>query len=66
MIDALPRTSLLLETDCPYLAPEPGGMSEPAHVAGTVALMSERWGMGVDDVTAQLAENFERLMGFAP
>src|SRR5690606_33744810 len=36
MIETLPRDRLLLETDCPYLSPEPGRASEPADAAHTV------------------------------
>ena len=62
----LPRESLLLETDCPYLAPEPGGESEPAHVLGSITFMAKQWGCSVESAQTQLEANFERLMGFAP
>ncbi len=66
MVQTLPRERILLETDCPYLAPEPGGQSEPAHVAGSAAFMAEEWGVSLDEVREQLESNFERLMGFRP
>jgi TatD DNase family protein len=61
MLQTLPRERLLLETDCPYLAPAPGEMSEPAHVAGTAAYAAELWGSDLSSVTAQIEENFQRL-----
>lgn len=60
------RTQLLLETDCPYLAPEPGGQSEPSHVTGTVRFAAELWGTTESAALSQFEENFERLFGCAP
>lgn len=66
MLETLPRTQLLLETDCPYLGPEPGSVNESANVAGTAAYAAAIWGVSMQDVQAQLSENFERLFGIAP
>lgn len=66
MLETLPRDRILLETDCPYLAPEPGTQNEPANVAGTAAYAASLWKVSADDAQAQLAENFERLFGTAP
>lgn len=66
LLRSLPREQLLLETDCPYLSPEPGTRNEPANVAGTCAYASEIWETSFDAAQAQLQENFERLFGFAP
>ena len=66
MLETLPREQLLLETDCPYLGPEPGTVNEPANVARTVALAAELWRVDVADVQAQMADNFTRLFGSAP
>ena len=63
MLETLPREQLLLETDCPYLAPEPGGSSEPAHVARTAEFAAELWKSDPASVQAQLEENFGRLFG---
>jgi TatD DNase family protein len=63
MLQTFPRDQLLLETDCPYLAPEPGGASEPADVARTAAYAAELWGCGVADVAEQNSANFQRLFG---
>jgi TatD DNase family protein len=61
MLQTLPREQLLLETDCPYLAPEPGQSSEPADVAKTAAYAAELWQCSLDEVTARNAENFNTL-----
>ncbi len=66
LLRSLPRTQLLLETDCPYLSPEPGTRNEPAHVAQTVAYAAQLWGVSESSALSQLEENFERLFSFAP
>lgn len=66
LLRELPRDRVLLETDCPYLGPEPGVENEPANVSVTAAYAAELWGWTVEQVNAQLAENFEALFGFAP
>lgn len=62
----LPRSQLLLETDCPYLGPEPGERSEPRHVRGTAEYAAELWGISIEEAVRQLAENFERLFRESP
>jgi TatD DNase family protein len=66
MLQTLPRDRILLETDCPYLAPEPGGLSEPADVARTAEYAASLWGVPSDDAAAVLRGNFERLFGAPP
>lgn len=66
MIATLPRDKILLETDCPYLGPEPGVRSEPAHVRGTAAFAAELWKCKEADVEAQLSDNFATLFGVRP
>jgi len=66
MLQTLPRTQLLFETDCPYMGPDPGAPSEPSHVARTAAYAAELWGVSVAEVTAQVENNFERLFGVPP
>jgi TatD DNase family protein len=66
MLQTLPRERILLETDCPYLAAEPGAGSEPAHVVATAAYAAEVWGISLEATQAQLAKNFEALFGQPP
>jgi TatD DNase family protein len=66
MLETLPREQLLLETDCPYLAPDKDGQSEPANVQKTAAYAAELWQVSEAEVAAQLASNFEALFGTPP
>jgi TatD DNase family protein len=66
MLQTLPRERILLETDCPYLAPEPGKHSEPADVARTAEYAARLWGVPMADAGRVLADNFERLFGVPP
>lgn len=66
MLETLPRDKVLLETDCPYLGPEAGVRSEPAHVAGTAAFAAELWKCGEDEVRARMSDNFAELFGTPP
>lgn len=66
LLRSVPREQLLLETDCPYLSPEPGTRNEPCNVAGTCAYASEIWETSPEAAQLQLEENFERLFRFAP
>lgn len=66
MLQTLPRTQILLETDCPYLGPEKDAMNEPANVKVTAQFAAELWGCSEQEATAQLAGNFEALFGCAP
>ncbi len=66
MLETLPRTQILLETDCPYLGPIAGEDSEPSNVAGTHRYAAELWKCSEDEARAQLEENFERLFRVGP
>jgi len=66
MIETLPREKILLETDCPYLAPEKDAPSEPANVAGTLRYVAELWKVSEAEAAAQVEDNFERLFGARP
>jgi TatD DNase family protein len=59
----LPLDRLLLETDAPYLAPEPfrGRRNEPAHVARVAATLAEIKGLPLGEVKTATADNFFRL-----
>jgi TatD DNase family protein len=59
----LPLDRLLLETDAPYLAPEPfrGRRNEPAHVARVAATLAEVRDLPVAEIAAATTDNFFRL-----
>lgn len=62
-----PADRLLLETDCPYLAPLPyrGKRNEPAYVAYTARAIAEIRGVSVEQLAAETSANFERLFHLA-
>jgi TatD DNase family protein len=57
------RDRLLVETDAPYLAPEPhrGRPNEPAYVAHTAAALASRLGVTPDEIARVTTRNFYRL-----
>jgi TatD DNase family protein len=59
----LPLERLLLETDAPYLAPEPfrGRRNEPAYVAQVAATLAEVKGLTLAEIEAATTDNFFRL-----
>jgi TatD DNase family protein len=65
---AAPSYRLLVETDAPYLAPEPfrGRTNEPAFVARTAARLAELRGVRDSDMARLTTENFFRLFKKVP
>jgi TatD DNase family protein len=63
----LPLDRLLLETDAPYLAPEPfrGKRNEPAYVAEVAAKLAEIKGIARAEVERATSANFFRLFAKA-
>ena len=61
----VPKDRLMVETDCPYLAPIPfrGKRNEPAYVAHTAAKVAEVWGTTPDEVARVTTENAKRFFG---
>jgi TatD DNase family protein len=57
--------SIVLETDCPYLAPVPkrGRRNEPSFVALTAAKLGELLGMPLDELSARTDDNALELFG---
>ncbi|MGO9231647.1 MAG: TatD family hydrolase [Bryobacteraceae bacterium] len=58
-----PADRLLIETDCPYLAPVPhrGKRNEPAFVVETARRLGEVRGQAAEEIAELTADNFERL-----
>jgi len=61
----VPLDRLLVETDCPYLTPEPhrGGRNEPAYVTLVAAQVAEARGAPLAEVARRTTENTRRLFG---
>ncbi len=62
VIKKLPLSSLLVETDSPYLAPVPhrGKTNEPKYVASVAQLIADIKGVRYEAVLEQTAENFHQ------
>ncbi|HZF37613.1 MAG TPA: TatD family hydrolase [Blastocatellia bacterium] len=60
---SVPMERLLVETDCPYLAPLPhrGKRNEPAFVLETATKLAELKNVGVEEIARVTSDNFKRL-----
>ena len=61
----LPIDVMLIETDCPYLAPQKwrGKRNEPAYVRATAEYLAELKGLTLEDVARITSLNSHRLFG---
>jgi TatD DNase family protein len=59
VVEQMPLDRLLIETDCPYLSPEPrrGRRNEPAHVRYVAEKVAELRGISVEEVERITFEN---------
>ncbi len=66
VIKAIPKDRMLLETDCPYLAPEPyrGRLCHSGYIAITAGKVAEILGEERDSVLKFTRENAKKLFGF--
>lgn len=65
VVAAIPLERLLVETDCPYLAPHPlrGQRNEPAHVMLVAERIAALRGMAIDELAEVTTANAEALFG---
>lgn len=63
VIRSVPLDRLLIETDCPYLTPEPnrGKRNEPSNVVYTGRKICEELGIGEELFKMQINDNYHRL-----
>lgn len=63
LVQVLPLDRLLVETDCPFLAPHPhrGKRNEPAYVRLVAERIAELKGIAIDDVAMATTANARRL-----
>lgn len=66
VVKGVPIESILIETDCPYLAPQNyrGRRNEPAYVQHTAAMIAEIKGLALEDVARITTLNAWQLFGF--
>ncbi len=64
----VPLDRLLVETDAPYLAPEPyrGKLCEPAYVTNTARVLAEVKGVSFDEICHATTANFFSLFNKVP
>jgi TatD DNase family protein len=67
VVRVVPADRLVVETDCPYLPPQPfrGKRNEPAYVAITAARVAALRGEPLDALAAAMTANARRLFGIA-
>lgn len=63
IVKEIPLDRLLVETDCPWLAPEPfrGRKNQPAYVVKTLEKVAELKKISSEELDKITTENFERL-----
>ena len=59
----IPNDKILVETDSPYLSPEPlrGKTNEPSHIVHTVKYMSKLKNVSEDEIKTITTDNFKKL-----
>ena len=63
LVQKLPLSQLLTETDCPYMGPDREKRNEPANVPRGVRAMAQARGISEPEMAAAIRENFKRLFG---
>ena len=65
VVQSMPKDRLLLETDCPFLAPTPyrGKRNEPAHTRVVAEKVAEIWSLSLIEVSKIVAQNVQHLFG---
>ena len=63
MVKYIPAERLLLETDCPFLAPQVfrGQRNEPSYIIETAKIIAQIRGVNLEELTEQTTQNSRRL-----
>ena len=63
VFSSVPLSSIVLETDAPYLAPQiiRGKENSPAHIATIAAFLAQLRGISIEEVTRKTTENVLKL-----
>ncbi|MEK7547979.1 MAG: TatD family hydrolase, partial [Patescibacteria group bacterium] len=66
VVKEVPMDKFMVETDCPYLAPQAyrGKRNEPAYVTEVAKMIAEVKGISVEEVGKVAVENSKRFFGF--
>jgi len=66
-LKAVPVDKLLLETDCPFLAPQPkrGKRNEPSYLQYTIPVLAELYELTVEDIKRITSLSARNLFGIA-
>ena len=61
----IPHDRIVIETDCPYMAPEPfrGKRNHPGYIYRMAEKLAELWNIPVEEVQAITTENGKKLYG---
>ncbi|MDD5731830.1 MAG: TatD family hydrolase [Patescibacteria group bacterium] len=65
VVKGIPINRLVLETDCPFLAPLPhrGERNEPAYIPLVAQKVAELKGISLEEISRQTGENVEKIFG---
>ena len=65
VVEAIPLEWIVLETDCPYLAPEPfrGKRNNSSYIKNMAAAIAEIKGLTVEEVLEQTNKNAKAVYG---
>lgn len=67
VVNAAPKNKLLIETDCPYLTPQPyrGQRNEPAFVVETARCLAEIKKCSLEEMAQITTQNAQRVFGIS-
>ncbi|HEX6988393.1 MAG TPA: TatD family hydrolase [Bacillota bacterium] len=66
VVEAYPRDRVVVETDCPFLAPQPrrGRRNEPAYLTWVIEALGRLWGVPAPEAAEITTRNASRFFGW--